>query len=254
MSTGSQYAPYADLSLGILDSYNESSFNRINDIAYNTYEGFVQDSWKVSKRLTLELGIRMSHFQPWADRLGYGFSIFDYSQYKSSCSPTDYCGFVWHTRNASVPLGGFPTRALFYQPRFGLVYDVFGTGKTVIRGGWGRFDVHAGQFRTDWMWPPESKPSILRAQVPAVFHYWLANSTQVTRRSALSPAAVDSKDDKQPYTNSYSLTIAQRTPWSGLLDLSYVGNSTIRHSECQQRRKHRWRIAITSTWCRSVRC
>ncbi len=184
MSTGSQYAPYADLSLGILDSYNESSFNRINDIAYNTYEGFVQDSWKVSKRLTLELGIRMSHFQPWADRLGYGFSIFDYSQYKSSCSPTDYCGFVWHTRNASVPLGGFPTRALFYQPRFGLVYDVFGTGKTVIRGGWGRFDFHAGQFRTDWMWPPESKPSILRAQVPAVFHYWLANSTQVTRRSA----------------------------------------------------------------------
>ena len=33
----------------------KASFNRINDIAYNTYEGFVQDSWKVTRRLTLEL-------------------------------------------------------------------------------------------------------------------------------------------------------------------------------------------------------
>ena len=44
--------------------------------------------------------------------------------------------------------------------------------------------------------------------------------------SALSPAAVDSKDNNQPYTDSYSFTIAQRTPWSGLLEVSYVGNST----------------------------
>jgi hypothetical protein len=44
--------------------------------------------------------------------------------------------------------------------------------------------------------------------------------------SALSPAAVDSKDDKQPYTDSYSFTIAQRLPWSSLMEVSYVGNST----------------------------
>ena len=106
----------------------------------------MQDSWKVTKSLTLELGLRLSHFQPWADRLGFGYSIFDYSQYKSSCLPTDYCGFEWHSRDSSVPLAGFPTRALFYQPRFGLAWDVFGTGKTVIRGGWGRFYFHAGQF------------------------------------------------------------------------------------------------------------
>ena len=34
---------YADLLTGTLNSYNESSFNRINDIAYSTYEGFAQD-------------------------------------------------------------------------------------------------------------------------------------------------------------------------------------------------------------------
>src|SRR5262249_51185529 len=36
----------------------------------------------------------------------------------------------------------------------------------------------------------------------------------------------DSKDDKQPYTDSYSFTVAQRTPWSGLLEVAYVGNRT----------------------------
>ena len=78
---------YADLVTGTLNSYNETSFNRINDIAYSTYEGFVQDSWKVSRRLTLELGLRATHFQPWVDRLGYGYSIFDYSKYSSTLHP-----------------------------------------------------------------------------------------------------------------------------------------------------------------------
>ncbi len=39
-----------------------------------------------------------------------------------------------------------------------------------------------------------------------------------------SPAAVDSKDDDQPYTDSWSATIDQATPWQGLLEMAYVGN------------------------------
>jgi hypothetical protein len=42
--------------------------------------------------------------------------------------------------------------------------------------------------------------------------------------SPASPFAVDSKDDKQPYTDSWSFTVAQRTPWQGLLEVAYVGN------------------------------
>src|SRR5262249_10133861 len=64
---------YADMLVGIVNSYTETSFNRINDIAYNTYEGFIQDSWKVNQKLTLELGLRVTHFAPWEDQLGFGF-------------------------------------------------------------------------------------------------------------------------------------------------------------------------------------
>lgn len=229
VSVGNPYTlgnAYADLITGTLNSYNETSFNRVNDIAYNTYEGFIQDSWKVNKRLTLDLGIRFTHFQPWYDRLGYGFSVFNYADYSASCSPTQYCGFLWHSRDKSVPLGGFPTRALFYQPRLGLAYDVFGTGKTVLRGGWGRFYFHSGQFTNGLDVAAGVQNLNLTNEVNGVPLLASQLPTLQFQSQALSPAAVDSTDNKQPYTDSYSFTIAQQTPGSGLLEVAYVGNRT----------------------------
>src|SRR5204863_8815872 len=78
--------------------------------------------------------------------LGFGFSVFDYAKYSPNCKPTDYCGFLWHTRDSSIPLGGFPTRAAYYQPRFGVAYAV--GNSTVLRGGWGRYYYHSAQFTT----------------------------------------------------------------------------------------------------------
>jgi hypothetical protein len=215
---------YADLLLGNLNSYGETNFNRVNDIGYTTVEGFAQDSWKVNRKLTVELGLRLTHFTPWADNLGYGYSIFDYSKYSPNCKPIDYCGFEWHKRNPSVPIGGFPTRGLFYQPRIGAAYDLFGTGKTVLRGGWGRYYFHSGQF-TNGLDAAAGVTSIsLQNNVNGQPLLAKNLSTINVAAQAASPAAVDSKDDKQPYTDSYSVTVSQRTPWSGLLEVSYVGN------------------------------
>jgi hypothetical protein len=225
--------PYADMALGILNSYGESSFNRINDINYNTWEGFAQDDFKVTKRLSVNYGLRFTHFQPWRDGLGYGYSIFDPTQYTGqSCTaaPT-FCGFEWHKKNPSVPVGGFPTRGLFWQPRFGAAYDLFGTGKTVLRGGWGRYYFHAGQF-TNGLDASAGVESVgLNNTVPLPgggSEPLLAKNLDTLNFSAVasSPSAVDSKDDKQPYTDSYSFTVSERVPWSGLVEVSYVGNRT----------------------------
>ncbi len=217
---------YADLATGNLASYGESSFNRINDIAYHTYEGFVQDSWKVTKRLTLELGLRLTHFQPWIDRTGAGYSIFNYSLYNSNCLPTQYCGFQWNKRDPSVPLGGFPTRTMFFQPRFGVAYDLSGKGNTVLRGGWGRFYYHSGQFTSGLDVAAGVQTINLGNNVNG--NPLFANQLDTLNFSsqALSPAAVDSKDDRQPYTDSYSFTISQRLPWASLLEVAYVGNQS----------------------------
>ena len=230
---------YADMLIGNLNSFQQYSFNRVNDISYKTFEGFVQDSWKVSKRLTLELGLRITHFTPWVDRLEYGFSIFDYSKYNSSCTPTQYCGFLWNKRDSSVPLGGFPTRGAFYQPRFGIAYDIFGDGKTVVRGGWGMYYFHSGQFTTgldvaagvqtitlssnQGVGP---SPYVVGGSATAAPLMARDLDTMNFSSAALSPGAVDSKDDRQPLTKSYSFTIAQRLPWSSLLEVAYVGNES----------------------------
>ena len=228
---------YADLLTGNLTSYNEANKNRLNDIHYGTYEFFGQDSWKVTKKLTLEFGVRFTHFQPWIDALGFGYSIFNVSQFAPDCaSAPTFCGFQWHARNSSVPVGGFPTRTLFYQPRFGVAYDVSGSGRTVVRGGWGRFYYHSGQFTSgldasagvaqanespsNWVGGPgcPTNPSKGSALLTAYLSCINLASTPA------SPSAVDGSDDKQPYTDGWSVNVDQATPWQGLFELSYVGN------------------------------
>jgi hypothetical protein len=240
VSTGNTFSygnEYADLLTGNMSEYQETNKNRINDIHYGTTEFFVQDSWKVNKKLTLELGIRFTHFQPWLDALGFGYSIFNTAQFAPGCasSPT-YCGFEWHAKDSAVPVGGFPTRTLFYQPRFGAAYDVSGNGFTVVRGGWGRFYYHSGQFTNGLdasagVASSDLKPSTWVGSTgcptnpstgSALFTAYLSCLNLAATPAA--PSAVDSTDDKQPYTDGWSVNVDQQTPFQGLMEVSYVGN------------------------------
>ena len=176
--------------------------------------------------MTVELGLRFTHFQPWVDRLGYGYSIFNYAQYSPNCTPTQYCGFEWNKRDSSVPLGGFPTRALFWQPRFGAAYDLSGNAKTVLRGGWGRYYYHSGQFTSGLDVAAGVVSRSLGANVNGIPVLARNLDTLNVADQASSPSAVDSKDDRQPYTDSYSFTVSQRLPWSSQLEVAYVGNQS----------------------------
>jgi hypothetical protein len=249
-STGDSYA---DEVLGIASHYDEATKNRINDIAYNTYEFFVQDDWKFSKRLTVNLGLRFSRIQPWYDRLGFGFAAFNLNAYNAgggaACTgaPT-FCGYQWHSMDSSVPLGGYPTRSLFYQPRLGAAYDLFGDGKTVLRGGWGRYYFHVGQFTngldasagvkstgfdgqvslsktTSQPILVNSLPAALRALAP--WSRAAANDglDSVNFNATPSgPSAVDGRDNEMGYTDTWNITISRQLPWSSLFEVSYLGN------------------------------
>jgi hypothetical protein len=231
---------YADMLTGnITNGYSETNFNRLNDISYHTAEGFVQDSWKVRKRFTVEIGLRLTHFTPWLDDEGFGYSIFDRTQYDPSCAsaPNGFCGFVWHAKNRAVPLGGFPSRTVFYAPRLGMAYDLFGSGETVVRGGWGRVYFHSAQFTngldtsagvatasldtSNWIGGPDCPTNSGGAPLFA------KNLSCMQVSAALAaPAAVNAGDDRQPHTDSYSFTVAQKLPWKSLVELSYVGNQS----------------------------
>jgi hypothetical protein len=218
---GSGGSPYADLLHGFVGSYQETNFSNLHNEAYKTLEFFGMDSWRVNKRLTVDYGLRMSHLGAWYDRQGFGFAVWNPALYVPGSAESAGTGFDWHKKDSSVPLSGFPNRALYYAPRFGLAYDLFGTGKTVLRGGWGQFYYHNAQFTQGLDQP-------VGGETPSVSSLTFAQiQTVVPGTQPFATGAVSRTDDHSPLTTSYSFTISQRLPFfSSLLEASYVGNQS----------------------------
>jgi hypothetical protein len=219
-STGNAYA---DILTGKMAQYTESNKDVLYIMRYRPLEFYATDSWKVSKRLTLEFGLRVSHFGPWVDTTGVGFAVFDPSKYNANAASTDVTGVLWHAKNSATPASGSPSRALFYNPRFGFAYDLFGTGKTVLRGGYGIYHFHDEQnVQAGALSIPQGSYSNTSSN--QTFASIAAQSTGFVRPGGLT--VLDPNDDQEPRTQSYSFTVAQRLPWKSLLEVAYVGNKS----------------------------
>jgi hypothetical protein len=127
----------ADLLLGLPDSLAQSSggesYPKGSEI--NLY---VQDDWKVSRRLTLNLGMRWDPFIPPPDKRETG-AMFRAGQ-QSTFFPLAPKGLVYWGMDGSVPLKyGFGNKWMNLAPRIGFAFDPFGNGKSSIRGAYGIF-------------------------------------------------------------------------------------------------------------------
>ena len=252
---------YADLLTGNLSNYDETNFNRINDINYSTYEFFGQDSWKATRKLTVDFGVRFTHFTPWIDGKNFGYSIFDQIAVSArACAvrrPSADSGGT--AKNSSVPLGGFPPGNCSIS--HGSVPPmtcseparpcsvVVGVASTTIPGSLQRPGRLGGRRQrqyspTTWVggpgWPTESRRRFGSVRCVSVMR----------ERRCYTSGTVRSRfrDDKQPYTDSWSFTVAQRTPWQGLLEVAYIGNRS------RDLPSSGWIRQAISTSCPSVRC
>ena len=238
VETGSPNNPVANFVIGNASAYSENSANPKGDMAYKTISFFGDDSWKVTRNLTVEYGIRFDHVGRWYDRGSSGVPVFSAAKVQSDFNlGAQFPGLSYHAINPAVPKSGLTTPFLVLSPRIGLSYDVFGTGKTVVRGGW-------GTYRWGDQWGDYSG-GLSDAQ--GVRGYNLPGSTTVllnqvgTGDKGLTPPASTatatccagtvyavSADDSNriPTTYMYNFTIDEQLPWKSVLEVAYVGNQT----------------------------
>lgn len=246
------------------NGFSQLSADPIADVKSSLWEGFVQDNWKFSPRLTLNLGVRYSLYgQPW-DARGL-LSNFDPATYSASKAPTiDSNGLICVTApctqagsNAGQPttpnsnadiVGINYINGLVYNgpnaannnqaspwgnkvgqgdkknfaPRLGFALDVFGDGKTALRGGWGIAfdDIEVSYYETtDWSNPP-SVATYSTGQTS--FDSPTGGATTAFSKTPGRLQAIP-LTYSSPYVQQYSLDVQQQLSPTMMFDLGYFG-------------------------------
>jgi hypothetical protein len=104
---------FANAALGIFDTFAQQNILVEGIFVHNTFEGYLQDNWKVGPKLTLDYGVRLTHMQPQYDSLLHASNFF-IDKWSQSAAPYLYVagcsnGAVTcsgNTRNAMNPLTG----------------------------------------------------------------------------------------------------------------------------------------------------
>jgi len=188
---------FADLLLGNVSSFQQWSAKAKYYNRYKIVEPYFQDDWRVTKRLTLNLGLRVSLFGTYREKLLQAYN-FDPSAFNTANEPNfDANGFlVQNAAGTANPLNGvvqcggkggnlplipgsaFPAVAIGSNsnagclsghlfnpaPRIGFAWDPKGDGKMAVRGGYGIFYEHTNGNEGNTESLEGSAPLVLRAK------------------------------------------------------------------------------------------
>jgi hypothetical protein len=148
-----------DILLGLSSGYGQFQATPIRHYVNQTPSAYVDDNWHVTPRLSLQLGLRYDAL-PHAWERSNAIGNFDPNLYNTGALPiwtpagtiassspavSSYAGTQFYLNGMGLAgVNGFPkglvtNRYNTLQPRIGFSEDLFGNGKTVLRGGFGTF-------------------------------------------------------------------------------------------------------------------
>jgi carboxypeptidase family protein len=188
------------------------------------YGAYIQDDFRVSDKLTLNLGLRYDLFVPFVEVYDRQ-SNFDISTGKFVVASDDA---VIEGRKVGRYLQGIPKKD--FAPRFGFAYDVFGKGRTVLRGGYGIFwnNPLTGTSSAKPINPPFLlAQSFTTTLVPS---FRLSNglpsppALDINRPPSGATRSIFDPNFQDGYAQQWNLNIQQQLKKDYVLEVSYVGS------------------------------
>jgi hypothetical protein len=147
--------PAADFLLGLPSQFRRTTANASQDGTGWSYAGYLQDEFRPSTNVTLNVGLRYELAKPFVES-NDALNAFHPGQ-QSTRFPNAPAGLVY-PGDPGVPRGTYETDTNNVAPRLGFAWDPTGTGSSSLRAGWGIFyDVLAGQgdfFQNGVLAPP----------------------------------------------------------------------------------------------------
>ncbi len=257
------FASFSDFLKGsILSSFVGTGIT-VRDFRARDIAAYVQDDYKVTKRLTLNLGLRYDYLGPSVDRLdrngNFDPSLLDAATLASGGAGLAK-GFLLPSTFTSSTIQGTPgvDRSTLnslnpknFAPRIGFAWDPFGDGKTAIRGGYGIYYVRISNqtllqlitaapfFQLSNLSNPAGAtlanpfPNLpvasqfpILPQLPQLTGY---SATGVPQFSAplltLNPIQ---RNLSTPYAEQYNLSVQRQLPASFTLELAYAGSQGVK--------------------------
>ncbi len=248
--------PFANALLGNYTQYQQFSKTLIEDAPYWNIEFFAQDSWKATRKLTVNYGVRANLVPPLYEKNDL-FTNFDDAAYDPAkkvllYQPTSVNGVrlarnpitgatapavligaivpgvgdpangIVHAGKNGTPRGLIDNRGIQWGPRLGLAYSI--NDKSVLRAGGGvfyeRIATSATGYTTNFLTNP---PDVQLSQIS------YGNLADIgSSPGALFPLQITqiAKDGHVPTTYNFNLGIQRELPEKILLDVSYVGTQS----------------------------